>query len=81
MRDRVLFGGRCLTWHLRFPAALKHVDVGCKFGEIRISLSAAQRHSKPRAVLLHGCLSEGLGHGTGHGVLRHATSTPVLLGL
>jgi hypothetical protein len=34
---------RCLTWHLRFPAALKHVDVGCKFREIRISLSAAQR--------------------------------------
>ena len=25
--------GRCLTWHLRFPAALKHVDIRCKFRE------------------------------------------------
>jgi hypothetical protein len=31
-RDRMM--GSLLDWHLTFPAALKHVDVGCKFMKI-----------------------------------------------
>lgn len=26
-------GGRCLTWHLRFPATLEHSDIGGKLRE------------------------------------------------
>jgi hypothetical protein len=50
MRKQSICRGRCLTCHLRLTAALKHVNIGCKDWEIRISLSAAQKHSKPRAV-------------------------------
>ncbi len=61
--------------------AFAKLDVGCEFIGIRIPLSADLKHSTPRGVLLSGCLAAMLMYGADHGVLRHATSIPVLLRL
>lgn len=54
------------------------LDDGCEFVGIRIPLSVDLKHSTPRGVLLCGCLAAELACESEHGVLRHATSAPVL---
>lgn len=78
LSERRVHWGRCLTWHLRFSAALQHIDVGCKFSEIGIAFSVAQRHSTPHAVLSRGCFAERLKPEASYGALRRVISVPAL---